>query len=276
MWKQKYRKIVAGTLATLTFLLQMPLELLAQNLYDSAEENYQQISQKAEEESLTLDELSQTNILPTTRRNRGVVESPLDLNTHRPTNRNTRGELIGFYGANSLRDDSSPVSVIVVFNEAPLAVQRALEAQPQRANQRITLSLDAAAAIEAERQLFHEELGSLISYASAQTNSNSPNPVSVNREFSHAFNGVSLTLPSNTVEYLASFESVSIVFPDQIYQLDPILIGDEIEEDLIAFSQSNPIGVRLGRERMNAHILHEMGYRGQGILMAILDTGVYT
>ncbi|MCL1925029.1 MAG: S8 family serine peptidase [Defluviitaleaceae bacterium] len=243
---KKYRKILSGTLASLTFLLHSPLELLAAEPINNI-----QIYQNSE-----IPQLNEAG----------------QLNHHRRSGRYRRGRLIGFENLNSLREDNSPVSVIVLLHEKPLVVQRAsLENSTSSSN------ISPAFTIETERSLFHQELSELSSSIlhGQGTRSTQTSPIYITQEFRHAFNGVVLTLPSNAVEELANFRSVSMVFPNELIQVNPILTPMGSDYELIDIFSSNAEGVRQGRERMNAHILHEQGYRGQGMLIAILDTGVY-
>ncbi|MCL2610674.1 MAG: S8 family serine peptidase, partial [Defluviitaleaceae bacterium] len=283
MNKRKFDKKVTLSLAVLLFFLSIPTNVLAEGrtiqlpsssvLYESSElfsdvllPDLHYVHEEDEEASQSTYQFNPEELLI----NEDLI--PQGFDDYSNIGRRGNGRLIGFDGPNALANDDSLIPVIVIFNQDPIAVQLA-----RAAERGIAPRFDVATLVERERQLFYYELDEL----SVSLSSHNPlarnlhNSFTITREFSQAFNGVSMTLPSHMVSYLAAFQSVAMVFPDEILQLDPIIEHDPLEEDLIAFSANNPAGVRLGRERMNAHILHEMGIRGQGLLMAVIDTGLY-
>ena len=178
--------------------------------------------------------------------------------------------LLGFDGDYALANDSTPVNVIVLFESSPAPVQ-VIEAQELG----IHMSLrQAEAVVESEHDMFRRELGALFS---SDPRSRAATPYVISDEFFHALNGAALTLPSDMVESLADFDSVRAVFPDEIITVDPVTV-EEVNEAVTLYNQFledfNPWGMQQGRAMMQADELHRMGYRGQGVVIAVLDTGI--
>ncbi|MCL2577461.1 MAG: S8 family serine peptidase [Defluviitaleaceae bacterium] len=163
--------------------------------------------------------------------------------------------LIGFEGEYTLTDDSSPVSVIVLFQNNPAEVQ-VFESQ-------ITVAT-AEKIVEDDHVLFRRELDAL--FGGVQTMSQG---YEIQWEYRRALNGVSLTLPSDMVAELVNFKSVRAVFPNEIIKVEPP------QEEIFPQSMDrNPRGVAAGRASMRADEMHALGYRGEGVLIAVLDTGI--
>ncbi|MCL2559014.1 MAG: S8 family serine peptidase [Turicibacter sp.] len=177
--------------------------------------------------------------------------------------------LIGFNGDYALPDDDSPVSVIVVFETPPAQVQLA-----EAMDEGLALSYNEAVNnVETAHDLFTDELDDLFGGARARTTA-----YTIQEEYRYAINGVSLVVPADQVEALVAFDSVRAVFPDETIQLDPVDM-DVLEEAVahhIATDEAdrNPPGMLPGRARMNADAMHDAGYRGAGVLVAVIDTGI--
>ena len=284
MIKHKHRRKVTIVLAALMFFASVPLELIAEELTTQSSSDYllhenyyhfpdvpsldppYNLENDSGDNSENFEETYLETQYTTEQLNSLYFDQSLDTSRH-------GSGLIGFYGPNALTYDDTLVPIIAVFNQDPISVQLA-----RAAERGITPFFDAPSLVESEWQLFYTELNqlSISPFQNDLSTRNNSNTVTITHEFSQAFNGVSMTVPSHMVPYIGAFQSVAMVFPNEILQLDPIIIDTHpIEEDLLAFGGSTPSGVRLGRERMNAHILHEMGIRGEGVLMAILDTGLY-
>jgi len=188
--------------------------------------------------------------------------------------------LVGFEDQFALSYDSTPTNVIVFFESNPAPTQ-VIEA----AIEGYSLSMEAALQIvEDEHTTFRNELISLFGSARARTAAD----YHINIEYRHALNGVAMTLPANMVESVAEIGVVRAIFPDFPVEHPEIIFEDEDEEiaALLAFAQyhsltgtivndlENAWGNFQGRTRMNAHELHRRGYTGEGIIVAVLDTGV--
>jgi len=172
--------------------------------------------------------------------------------------RENRG-LVGFTYQYALPEDNSPVSVIVVFETAPAPVQifeAFLEGEQLS-------EAEAEDNVASEHEMFRQELAALFGNQRARNLG-----YRIQREYRVALNGVSITLPANLVAELAEFESVRAIYPNTQVDLDPV--------DFVALESAirNPIGMQPGRATMRADELHELGYFGEGIIVAVLDTGI--
>ena len=178
--------------------------------------------------------------------------------------------LVGFEGQYALAGDSSPVNVIVVFRSNPAGVQIA---EAQMAGEILTASM-AERNVESDHVLFRNELNALF----RGTARDAVAPFTINHEYRVALNGVAMTLPANMVEAVAEFDSVFAIFPDTIVYFEPVdvelLINEAPEIMALAEGVRNPIGSAPGRARTNADTMHQMGYRGQGVLIAVIDSGI--
>ncbi|MCL1990364.1 MAG: S8 family serine peptidase [Defluviitaleaceae bacterium] len=165
--------------------------------------------------------------------------------------------LIGFEDAYALSDDDDLVSVIVMFEHSPSEVQVLVA-------EREGVQLSRAAAeeiVEDDHALFRQELSTLFESQQAQT-------YTIEWEYRVALNGVSLTLPAHLVSALADFESVRAIYPNAMMSHGPVEV-ESLESVL-----RNPQGMAPGRRTMRADDMHALGYRGAGVVIAVLDTGI--
>ena len=175
--------------------------------------------------------------------------------------------LVGFYGDYELPEDETPVGVIVVFETAPAQVQVA-----EALYEGIVLSSEEALEnVEAAHEEFADELEELIDL-----------PYTIVQEYRHSLNGVSIIVPADQVEEIAALETVRAVFPNETITLSPI--DEDVLEASIALhtaqlearaeADRNPQGMLPGRARMRADEMHDLGYRGAGVLVSVIDTGI--
>ena len=163
-----------------------------------------------------------------------------------------QGSIIGFEGEYALSNDSSLVTVIVVFERSPAGVQ-VFEAQSHGE----IVDLDFAEhVVEQAHEDFRDELAGLFGERYED--------YIINWEYRRALNGVSITLPSNMVEYIANFDSVQSIHPNKNVRLS---LPDPYDR--------TRYGIASGRANMRADDMHALGYRGAGVVVAVLDTGVY-
>ncbi|MCL1991275.1 MAG: S8 family serine peptidase [Defluviitaleaceae bacterium] len=168
--------------------------------------------------------------------------------------------LVGFYGDDALKDDDSLVSVIALFEHSPAEVQ-VLEAQVEGMQ---WSKEEAEAVVEDDHTLFRAELAALL----ASTAERGVVADAIGWEYRTALNGVSLTLPAQLVGAVAQFESVRVVYPNAIISREPVTI-DDLEHGF-----RNPEGMAPGRQTMRADDMHALGYRGAGVVVAVLDSGI--
>ena len=177
--------------------------------------------------------------------------------------------LVGFTGDYALPEDNRLLSVIVVFETAPAQVQMA-----EALEEGLALTHhEAVSNVEAAHDLFFQELDSLFGRARSLRSAN----YVIGQQYYNAINGVSLMIPANKVEEMATFSSVRAIFPDETVTLDPIdeeLLGEAVARHVEEQADRNPPGMAPGRARMRADEMHASGYRGAGVLVAVIDTGI--
>lgn len=90
----------------------------------------------------------------------------------------------------------------------------------------------------------------------------------VNREYDYVFSGFSLELPENKIPALLSVPGVKAVYPDVAYTVTTVGEAEETAEDAISpnmFDSAPFIG---------ADQAWDAGFTGEGITVAVIDTGV--
>lgn len=85
------------------------------------------------------------------------------------------------------------------------------------------------------------------------------------REFSNAFNGVAVQLPASQLDALTQSSTVKAVWPNLPVYLDPI---EAVQADDVGIMMHDSIP-HLGVDQ-----LHQMGITGQGVKVAVIDTGI--
>jgi len=178
--------------------------------------------------------------------------------------------LIGFEGDYALSSDDSPVSVIVTFESQPAAVQ-IHDAQIEGRS----LSESAAErAVEDDHSLFRQELSALFSNVEGARTAPT---YEILWEYRFALNGVNIVLPSNMVEEVASFDSVRAIYPDFILELEQPPVVEQVDIDALVYearADRNPVGMAAGRAAMRADDLHALDYRGEDVVIVMLDSGI--
>ncbi|MCL2592247.1 MAG: S8 family serine peptidase, partial [Defluviitaleaceae bacterium] len=183
-----------------------------------------------------------------------LTESQLNALEEIDLARTTRN-LVGFSGEYALEGDV-PTQVIILFENSPAGV---LIAEAQKLGRFVSESA-ARETAENDHQLFRQELQALFGGQRGRSST-----YEISREYRHALNGVAMTLPADMVSEVANFKSVRAIYPDVWVQLDPIEMNHTLE---------NPRGMSEGRASIRADDLHALGYRGAGVTIAVLDTGV--
>jgi len=72
-------------------------------------------------------------------------------------------------------------------------------------------------------------------------------------------------LPSDMVEALIEFDSVRVIYPDFSIEIEPPLLQPE-ETTISPSNLGDPWGMRPSRTTMQVNEMHELGYRGAGVL----------
>ena len=169
--------------------------------------------------------------------------------------------LIGFEDSYELTGGAEQTSVIVVFNYSPAPTQ-VLEALVF--GESLSLS-EATLRVDTSHLSFEEELSNLFSTNLVALEFGAT--YSVNNTFRHSLNGASVTVPNFMIPYLLTLSSVRAVYADHLMDI-PTPAPAPLD------ASGNPFGMAPGRERMRADELHDVGVRGEGVLVAVLDTGI--
>lgn len=90
----------------------------------------------------------------------------------------------------------------------------------------------------------------------------------VNREYDHVFSGFSVEVPSNEIPALLSVPGVKAVYPNVTYTVTSVGEGEVISQEAYSpnMLDSAPF--------IGADKAWEAGYTGEGITVAVIDTGV--
>ncbi|MFF2876398.1 S8 family serine peptidase [Gottfriedia sp. NPDC057991] len=154
-------------------------------------------------------------------------------------------------------NSSETVSVIVSFKQKPQKIavlEAALKGQALSDSK-------AASDAYADHTKFKSDLGSLFKTKSEGT-------YKIKREYKHAFNGVAIEVPANKLNELVKSSAVQAIYSDVSVKSDLPVEGKD--------STTNTTGKGMADERSYLQIdkLHQEGYTGKGVKVAVLDTGV--
>ncbi|WP_179886949.1 S8 family serine peptidase [Bacillus sp. AFS088145] len=153
-------------------------------------------------------------------------------------------------------DSSEDVSVIVQFNQKPHKVA-VLEA----ALKGNSLSDSEAKSLEdADHETFDKDLQKL--------SSDDDTTYKISRKYKNAFNGVSLKIPANKVKTLLNSKAVKAIYSNETVKED--LPVEKAEDSAKTQGQ----GMADERSYLQIDKLHQEGYTGKGVKVAVLDTGV--
>lgn len=167
--------------------------------------------------------------------------------------------LVGFTGDYSLDGVGGVVHVIVEFSNqpAPIAV---LEAA---VGGRMLAESSAEKLALSDHASFREALDGMFG---VQTNAAGSAPYSITSSYYSAINGVALAVPAGYLAELAELDCVYAIYPDLETYVEP--------EDVAPHADPSQIGNAAGRSHMNVDELHDMGIKGAGVKVAVLDTGI--
>ncbi|MGG0175854.1 S8 family serine peptidase [Gottfriedia acidiceleris] len=153
-------------------------------------------------------------------------------------------------------DSSEDVSVIVQFNQKPHKVA-VLEA----ALKGNSLSDSEAKSLEdADHATFDKDLQKL--------SSDDDTTYKISRKYKNAFNGVALKIPANKVKSLLNSKAVKAIYSNETVKED--LPVEKAEDSTKTQGQ----GMADERSYLQIDKLHQEGYTGKGVKVAVLDTGV--
>ncbi|WP_176547418.1 S8 family serine peptidase [Bacillus sp. AFS053548] len=170
---------------------------------------------------------------------------------------------------------SQPVRVIVEFKQAPAKIsvlQKSVEGE------KTTLSAETSA-VKESHEAFKTFVNGLktspkpngvsaLSVTPSDEKASSDASITITREYTHALNGVAMTLPGNLVEHLLDSGVVNRVLHDDIVKVDPNEEKISSNEAAGADFKENYIPLP------GIEDLHKDGTTGQGVNVGVIDTGV--
>ncbi|PGZ92974.1 S8 family serine peptidase [Bacillus sp. AFS029533] len=162
-----------------------------------------------------------------------------------------------FLDENVNLESSSKVSVIVQFKNKP---QKA--AILEAAVKGETLSNEQAKAnVELDHSTFKNDL-------EANFKTKSDGSFKIKRQYKNAFNGVALEVPANKVKDLLKSDAVQAIYSDSTVKVE------EPTSEAQPSKEGQGQGMAAERSYLKIDKLHDEGYTGKGVKVAVLDTGV--
>jgi len=153
-------------------------------------------------------------------------------------------------------DSNENVSVIVQFNQKPHKV-----AVLEGALKGNSLSdSEAKSLVDADHATFNKDFKTL----STDDDTN----YKISHEYKNTFNGVSIKIPANKINSLLKSKAVKAIYSNAVVK------AEQPVEEGAPSSEARGKGMAAENEFLNINILHEEGYTGKGIKVAVLDTGV--
>ncbi|WP_129690627.1 S8 family serine peptidase [Gottfriedia acidiceleris] len=154
-------------------------------------------------------------------------------------------------------DSNETVSVIVSFKQKPqkIAVLEAALKGKELSNE------EAKSNVNADHSTFKSDLSSLFK-------KKSEGAYKIKREYKHAFNGVAIEVPANKLQELMKSSAVQAIYSDVTVKSELPVVDKK--------SSTTSTGKGMADERTYLQIdkLHEEGFTGKGVKVAVLDTGV--
>ncbi|MBO1329977.1 S8 family serine peptidase [Streptomyces sp. VRA16 Mangrove soil] len=154
---------------------------------------------------------------------------------------------------------SRPMDVIVQLSAPPARTARLLAAGRGRE----VSAADAAAAVKKAHIGFGATLRAMFPTDAARKSAGTPR---VRRSYTHAFDGVSLTLPGNRVADLLEQKGVAAVWPDTTVKA--------LATDAPASTDAPSTTVSGSEVDGDLNRLHAEGVTGKGVKVGVIDTGI--
>lgn len=162
-----------------------------------------------------------------------------------------------FLNSNVNLESTNQVKVIVAFKQKPHKVA-VLEAAVEGKS----LSDDKAKSnVEADHETFKNDLGTIFK-------DKADGSYKVKHEYKHAFNGVAVEVPANKLKDLMKSDAVQAIYSDSTVNSEPLV------EEAVPSKEAKGQGMAAERSFLNVDKLHDEGYTGKGVKVAVLDTGV--
>ena len=153
------------------------------------------------------------------------------------------------------------ISVIVKFKSKPSKVA-VLEAELKGKKLK---KEEATAKVEKEHKTFKADIQNILPQENTKAKSNSN---TITHTFKKAYNGVAMTLPADQVELLLQSDVVQAVYKNQTFTVDPVKqdLPTDVNREITTSVESIPY--------LKIDKLHEEGITGEGVKVAVLDTGI--
>jgi subtilisin family serine protease len=196
-------------------------------------------------------ELKSEDILSSLTAEQRKALQQLELNNHKG--------LQGFKDAELNTNDE--ISVIVKFKSKPSKIA-VLEAALKGGNLK---KEEATAKVEKEHKTFKADIQTILSQENSKAKSISH---TITHTFKNAYNGVAMTLPADQVELLLQSDVVQAVYKNQTFTVDPVKqdLPTDVNREITTSVESIPY--------LKIDKLHEEGITGEGVKVAVLDTGI--
>lgn len=148
----------------------------------------------------------------------------------------------------------TPLRVIVQFKQDPSAVDfKSKQARGVKASLEESVQLVEESHKKFKGQINgHEKLNK---------------SASINYEYQHAFNGVSMTLPANEVFELLKLDTVQAVYEDKEVHIEPSADAEVESTNSSTINQDS-------LEQIGVNKLHKEGITGKGIKVGVIETGI--
>jgi len=154
-------------------------------------------------------------------------------------------------------NSSKPVSVIVQFKNKPHKVAVMKAALDGKA----LSDAQAKKNVDHDHETFKNDL-------KAAFKTEKDGSYKVKREFKNAFNGMALEVSADKLEELVKSASVQAIYSNSV-----VTVEDPIQE-VAASTEATGQGMAAERSYLNVDKLHEEGFTGKGVKVAVLDTGI--
>lgn len=162
-----------------------------------------------------------------------------------------------FLNSNVNLESPGNVSVIVQFKNKPHKAA-VLEAAVKG---KILSDAQANERVNADHTMFKSDLESTFKAKSDGT-------FKIKREYKNAFNGVALEGPANKIKDLMKSGAVQAIYSDSTVKVEQPINKVQLSKE------AQEQGLADERAYLNINKLHDEGYTGKGIKVAVLDTGV--
>jgi subtilisin family serine protease len=175
----------------------------------------------------------------------------------------------GFEGEYAIDSQDEIIEIIVQFVTPPSVALRLMQEKGIVEN----FSFSSRTSYEEQALAGHTAFNRQLNEITNKNNSVRNNSYEIFSEHHSLFNGVFMRVPASMVTMIADLPEVFAVFPNVKHYVDPIPYNNDSENFIK--SRSNFPHNNEARELFNIDYIHNtLGFTGEGIKVAVLDTGV--